>query len=96
MGATGQERVAWVDVAKAASILLVVLFHAYDGEYRWLRWASPMPFASWWQIFNEGLKSARMPLFFLASGLLAGPSLGRAWAAIAHKRVYNPAYLYLL
>ncbi len=90
------KRMAWADVAKAACILLVVLFHAYDGEYRWLAWHGDVPAHLYWGWLNDALKSVRMPLFFLVSGLLAAGSIGRAWREVAHKRVYNLAFLYLL
>jgi fucose 4-O-acetylase-like acetyltransferase len=91
-----QGRHAWADVAKAACILLVVLFHAYDGEYRWLAWHSAVPAHGYWGLFNDALKPVRMPLFFLVSGLLAAGSVARPWRDVAHKRVYNLAFLYLV
>lgn len=89
-------RLAWADVAKAACILLVVLFHAYDGEYRWVGWRTALPAQAAWGVVNDMLKSVRMPLFFLVSGLLASGSVTRAWREVAHKRVYNLAFLYIL
>lgn len=92
----GSQRLAWADVAKAACILLVVLFHAYDGEYRWVAWHGAVPVHHYWGAFNDALKPVRMPLFFLVSGLLASGSIARGWGEVAHKRVYNLAFLYLV
>ncbi|GGC73682.1 acyltransferase [Hoyosella rhizosphaerae] len=81
-------RVEWVDVAKGACILLVVLFHAtnfmitrgYGSES--------------WVAFNAFLEPIRMPLFFLVAGLFASKVLGTSWSNIWRRRVMLMLYLY--
>lgn len=64
-----RKRETWVDVAKGAAIVLVVLFHA--GGY-----VPPTTTAgSAWELINVVLVSVRMPLFFLVSGLFIGKAL---------------------
>lgn len=60
-----QGRVAWIDVARAIAILLVVFFHVSHGlDAR--GWAiDPLPTLNW------QLSTFRMPLFFVVSGILA-------------------------
>lgn len=60
-----QARLGWIDVAKGISILLVVLIHAR----RWLEFIGAK--AVWIEQFNAIFLTARMPLFFTMSGLLA-------------------------
>ncbi len=62
---TPQPRLDWIDVAKGISILLVVLIHAR----RWLEFIGAK--AVWIEEFNAIFLTARMPLFFTMSGLLA-------------------------
>jgi uncharacterized membrane protein YcfT len=59
------QRLAWVDSAKAISIVLVVLIHAD----RWLEFVGAD--SPWIGAFNELFTTMRMPLFFAMSGLLA-------------------------
>lgn len=83
-------RLDWVDAAKGMSILLVVLHHAV-----WfLERSGQAPAAV--ITANEALASLRMPLFFLASGLLAAGPLAAPWRVVLHKRVAFFLYLYVL
>ncbi|OLT01017.1 hypothetical protein BJF90_06940 [Pseudonocardia sp. CNS-004] len=83
-------RLEWVDAAKGMSILLVVAHHAV-----WfLQHSGQAPAAV--VMANEALASLRMPLFFLASGLLAAGPLAAPWRVVLHKRVAFFLYLYAI
>jgi uncharacterized membrane protein YcfT len=83
-------RLAWVDAAKGLSIVLVVLHHTvYFLDTSGL---APAPIVAG----NEELASLRMPLFFLASGLLVAGPLAAPWRTLLHKRVAFFLWLYLL
>jgi uncharacterized membrane protein YcfT len=87
---TAAARLDWVDAAKGLSILLVVLHHAV-----WfLQRSGQAPAAV--VMANEALASLRMPLFFLASGLLAAGPLAAPWRVVLHKRVAFFLYLYAI
>ncbi|WP_187774364.1 acyltransferase family protein [Lolliginicoccus suaedae] len=81
-------RVVWVDVAKGACILLVVLFHATN-------FAVTRGYGSdWWVAANALLQPIRMPLFFLASGFFAAGILARPWNEVWRRRIVLMLYLY--
>lgn len=85
-----KKRLAWVDIAKGISIILVVMMYsAYSvGEatggtgflHYVIGWATPF----------------RMPEFFLISGLFLSLVLGRTWARYADRRVVHYFYFYFL
>jgi uncharacterized membrane protein YcfT len=81
-------RLDWVDAAKGLSILLVVGHHVVWFLQRSGQ-APGVVIAA-----NEALASLRMPLFFLASGLLAAGPLAAPWRVLLHKRVAFFLYLY--
>lgn len=83
-------RLDWVDAAKGVSILLVVAHHAVWFLQRSGQVPGPVVMA------NEALASLRMPLFFLASGLLAAGPLAAPWRVVLHKRVAFFLYLYAI
>ena len=95
-----RERLAWPDIAKAACILAVVLFHTVRQHYVLLPWGASdgtgVPIARLWFDINDALQPIRMPLFFAISGLMASGALQRSWQAAGAKRVLQPFYLYLL
>ncbi len=74
-------RVEWVDAAKGAAIILVVLIHS--GQWATLTDLVP----SYWRIINLVLVLFAMPLFFLASGLFAGSIITRSWAELWRTRL---------
>jgi uncharacterized membrane protein YcfT len=80
-------RVGWVDTAKGAAILLVVLWHAY------LAVGTVGDLPSWLDALNRTLANVRMPLFFLASGLLMERLVERPWGELARKRVVPMAWI---
>jgi uncharacterized membrane protein YcfT len=83
-------RLDWVDAAKGLSILLVVLHHTVW----YLQRSGQAPAAV--IAANEALASLRMPLFFLASGLLVAGALAAPWRVLLHKRVAFFLYLYVI
>lgn len=83
-------RVGWVDTAKGAAILLVIVWHAYLAA----RVAGDLP--SWLDALNVGLANVRMPLFFLASGLLMERLAERPWEQLVRKRIAPLAWVLVL
>ncbi len=74
-------RVEWVDAAKGAAIILVVLVHS--GQ--WATLTNLVP--EYWRIINLVLVLFMMPLFFLASGLFAGSIITRSWSELWRTRL---------
>ena len=85
----------WIDVAKALSIVLVVLNHEliYFQSLGWNRSAATL---TAWNVVGNLFQPVRMPLFFLASGLLASSSLHRDRSTAFRKRIANHLYVYFL
>ena len=76
----------WIDIAKAAAIVLIVAFHTTD----WFLYAV-LPDASdagvtFWREVNSALIPVRIPLFFLVSGILATRAIERPWRSIIEGR----------
>lgn len=77
----GQARLAWADIAKAISIMLLVLWTTVGDAY----------------YVNDLLILARMPLFFFVSGLFAWRVVAEAeLGGFLRDRVGNLVYLYAL
>jgi len=96
-------RLLWVDVAKGACILLVVLHHAVVKDLP-LQAAPALGSAmepalgsvvDAWLWVTMALKPVRMPLFFVLSGLVASGAVRRPWVQ-ARRRVLSPYYLYVV
>src|SRR5918997_1351335 len=83
-------RLDWVDAAKGMSILLVVGHHIVWFLER--SGQAPGAVVS----ANEALASLRMPLFFLASGLLAAGPLAAQWRGGVRKRGAFFLFLYAI
>ncbi len=87
-------RLAWADVVKGLSIVLVVLHHVVTKLV-----VPALPegaaVATAWTDLTYALKPVRMPLFFLVGGLFAAGAVTRPPRA-AVRRVVAPAYLYLV
>lgn len=80
-------RLAWVDIAKATAIVLIVVFHVSG----WFIWyvapeAAGSPAAAAWTSFSNALIPVRIPLFFFVSGLLARRAIERPWADLIRTR----------
>lgn len=95
MSTTTDKRVTWLDVARGASVLLVVLHHVVRQMVAQAPGAW-QPAALIWTSVDEFLTPVRIPLFFFISGLLlaSGPVTGTIWAS--RRRWIVPAYLYVL
>ncbi|WP_323791229.1 acyltransferase family protein [Nocardioides sp.] len=90
-----RERLRWPDVAKGASILLVVLHHLVVKDYLFLVAPAFTPIADAWHGLSYGLKPVRMPLFFVVSGFFAAGAVARPWRA-SWRRIVSSYYLYLV
>lgn len=83
----GPGRVAWIDIAKALAILLVVVFHiSVWFSYSVVPAAAGGPAISFWREISNALIPVRIPLFFLVSGVLAHRAVTRTWAELARTR----------
>ncbi len=71
-------RVAWLDLARVAAVVLVVLFHVSIGHYYGLEHADRL-LVPWWDRVNQILTVVRMPLLFAISGLLAAGKIRRGF-----------------
>jgi len=80
--APSRDRVDWLDSARGAAIVLVVLLHSHatavllDGEI-----------GTFITELNRVLRQVRMPLFYFCSGVLAYWGLGKPWSVVFRKRV---------
>lgn len=83
-------RFDWVDVAKAFSILLVVLAHTRI-EYAFINVSSP-----WADAIVELTGSMRMPLFFAASGVFAVKWFTRSWGELFSGKIALLAWVFLI
>lgn len=83
-------RYGWIDAARGIAILLVVIYHATLTTQALGFAVGP------WEPIALALRTLRMPLFFLVSGLLTAGYLDRSWTTIAGKRLTGWMWLYLL
>jgi surface polysaccharide O-acyltransferase-like enzyme len=88
-------RYGWIDLAKALSILLVVLNHELI-YFRATEWSAGSFAALVWSAASDTAAPVRMPLFFLASGFLAASSLDRERSVAFRKRVFRLFYVYAI
>lgn len=89
------DRLSWADIAKGASIVLVVLHHATTKQYDLLVPDHLSTIADGWTAVTRALKPVRMPLFFLVSGFFAARSIHRPWPMVT-RRIVTSAYLYVV
>ncbi|MDB5507242.1 MAG: conserved hypothetical rane protein [Devosia sp.] len=83
-------RIEWIDSAKGLSILLVVFYHATTTL---AAVGAPVQALS---IVNDALQPVRLPLLFLAAGLVAGSALSWPLSRIWLRRIALYAYLFIL
>lgn len=94
-GAMRHSRIDWIDVAKAMAVILVVVYHVGAG----IDVLFPTPGGSgsaFWTRFNLIAVPLRMPLFFLAAGVLAHAAINRPWRTIAMPRIVVLLWPYVL
>ncbi|MGP9539034.1 acyltransferase family protein [Brachybacterium sp. AOP43-C2-M15] len=87
---------SWVDVARAASIVLVVSYHTGVAAVFDLLPRQITDAGEWWRTANLLLVPLRMPLFFVVAGMLAVGALARPWPAVRGPRVTNLLWAYVL
>lgn len=102
MGTRGSEaeasaggRLYWVDFAKALAVILVVVYHVTGG----MNTLFPTPAgagSSFWNTVNTIALPLRMPLFFVAAGMLAHSAITRPWSAVVRPRVIALLWPYVL
>lgn len=88
-------RAQWADTAKALSIVLVVLAHAF-GFLSLPEITVPPAAQSAWQAGMTAITPIRVPLFFLVSGFFAVNAIQRPWAKLLSTRVANSLWTYAL
>lgn len=85
-----QNRLDWVDIAKALSITLVVMMYA---TYSVGEAVGASGLLHWFVGFTTPL---RMPEFFLISGLFLSRGISRDWRSYADRRVVHYLYFFVL
>ncbi|WP_210528159.1 acyltransferase family protein [Rubellimicrobium arenae] len=84
------KRIGWIDTAKGGSILLVVFWHAFLIA----RLHGPFPEAL--ATLNLWLTHVRMPVFFLASGILSERVVQASFGQLVRKRIGPLAWLLVI
>lgn len=82
-------RLAWLDVARGGSIILVVFFHATIQLEK-----ADLGNHHFWLV-NNLFGPIRMPVFFAISGFLAQRLITQDWRAVLSRRVWLLAYLFV-
>lgn len=83
------ERKGWIDVARGMACVLVVVHHSNNFlKHQDLD-------AEWWDTVSNATGHIRMPLFFLASGLVAGSAVRRSWRGLVRTRLLLMVWLVL-
>lgn len=89
-------RIEWLDAAKGACLILVVLYHTVVYIFLNSPLSDTLGFQAWKTIV-VGLGWLRMPLFFLISGFLAHSAVfNRSWGEVFQPRIATFLWLYLL
>lgn len=86
-----RQRIEWIDLVKASSVLLVVFMHASNTL---VDVAGPSAVTTALHQFNVLVEPLRMPIFFLVSGMLAASAIHRPWRATTN-RTSGMLYLYV-
>lgn len=93
------QRIAWLDLVKGISIILVVYYHFIIGPYnRGLSQGmlDKNIFDSINHFITYNLAPLRMPLFFLVSGYLSKSAIDKPWSAVFTSRVSLYIYLFVI
>lgn len=86
-----RQRIEWIDLVKASSVLLVVFMHSSNTL---VDVAGPSAVTTALHHFNVLVEPLRMPIFFLVSGMLAASAIHRPWRATTN-RTTGMLYLYV-
>jgi uncharacterized membrane protein YcfT len=89
-GATGGERVDWVDYAKGFCIVFVVMMHSTLGV------ENAVGQEGWMHTVVAFAKPFRMPDFFMISGLFLAQVIDRDWRTYLDRKVVHFVYFYVL
>ena len=83
-------RIAWVDLAKGMTILLVVVMHSTGGVEKYLD-------AEGWMHYVVAFASTfRMPVFFAVAGLFAAKAISKDWRSFLDGKLSHFFYFYFL
>lgn len=94
--ATPSGRIAWLDLARAFAIVLVVVYHVASGAGLALLPRDSTSAGYWWSAVNIMLAPIPMNLFFLVSGMLAVRAVQRPWRQVLRPRILDMLWPYLL
>ena len=84
------QRIDWLDFAKGASIVLVVVLHA-------TLILSTLDLAAWkYTVFNYAVAPARMATFFFVSGALGRSVLAKPWRELITHRLFPLAAVFVI
>lgn len=86
-----KQRIEWIDLVKASSVLLVVFMHASNTL---VDIGGRTAVTSSLAAFNNLVEPMRMPIFFMVSGMLAASAIHRPWRATTN-RTTGMLYLYV-
>jgi uncharacterized membrane protein YcfT len=89
-GATGGDRVDWVDYAKGFCIVFVVMMHSTLGV------ENAVGQEGWMHTVVAFAKPFRMPDFFMISGLFLAQVIDRDWRTYLDRKVVHFVYFYVL
>lgn len=89
-------RVAWLDLARAFAIVLVVVYHVASGAGLVLLPKDSTSAGYWWSAVNIMLAPIPMNLFFMVSGMLAVRAVQRPWRQVFRPRILDMLWPYLL
>ena len=87
---SNSERIESLDVARGATILLVVAWHSFLAA----KTVGPVDPAI--STISYLLANVRMPMFFFCSGLLAHWGLNRSWSDLLKGRVWTMVWIYVV
>ena len=88
------DRIVWVDIARGICMVLVVVMHFDEVLYGNI--VTHNIAGSAWDFITSAARPARIPTFFLISGILASSSLNRPLHSIADKRMYLQYYVFTI
>lgn len=88
--ASSGARLAWADVAKGISIILVVMMHSVLGTHE------AMHGTGWLGPVVEFAKPFRIPAFFLLAGFFFAGMMQRSWGEVLERRVLHFVYFLVL